>query len=275
MTSSTNDLGFHEVDAIAYAAANKTLYTAPAEMKFSGNRIGPVLELLHLHTSGRVPPPVAYLQPNPLTTLVAALSQPREIWRQNDMGFIRARRTADPHEHRFTSFLMAVKRSAHHVAGLSKRTSGQLAAAIRELENNIHEHAHAPETGFVAYKADRGTLEFVVSDRGIGVLESLRVYRAYPDAGTALLAALKNGVSRYGPGSNRGHGFRPLFQGLVSLHGELRFRSGDYALTMDGTNPALPSARVIQKTTIAGLFVSVRCSVQAPERLTLVDSHEH
>ena len=75
----------------------------------------------------------------------------------------------------------------------------------------------------------------------------------------ALEAALTDGVSRYGPNRNRGHGFRPIFTGLVNLHGELRFRSGDHAITMDGTSPALATSRISQKAPIDGFFASVRC----------------
>ena len=138
---------------------------------------------------------------------------------------------------------MRAKRAGQEVAGLPAAVSGQLVAAMEELENNIHEHADAPETGMLAYRAEPGAFEFVVADRGIGVLRSLRrcaTYAALPDEGKALEAALTDGVSRHGPDSNHGHGFRPIFTGLMNLHGELRFRSGDHAVH-DGRNK--PHAR--------------------------------
>ena len=93
-------------------------------------------------------------------------------------------------------------------------------------------------------------------------LRSLRrceTYAAMPDEGKALEAALTAGISCHGPNSNHGHGFRPIFTGLVNLHGELRFRSGEHAVTMDGTSPELTTARITQKAPIDGFFASVRC----------------
>ena len=133
---------------------------------------------------------------------------------------------------------------------------------MEELEDNIHEHAQAPETGVLAYRADSDSFEFVASDRGIGILHSLRqceTYAALSDDGKALEAALTDGVSRRGPHSNHGHGFRPMFTGLMNLNGELRFRSGDHAITMDGTSPTLATSRMSQKPPIDGFFASVRC----------------
>ena len=94
------------------------------------------------------------------------------------------------------------------------------------------------------------------------VLRSLRRNAAYAglqDEGKALEAAMTDGVSRYGPNNNRGYGFRPIFTGLANLHGELRFRSGDHAITMDGTSPALTTSRISQKAPLDGFFASVRC----------------
>lgn len=82
----------------------------------------------------------------------------------------------------------------------------------------------------IAYKAAAGILDFVVADRGVGVLNTLRdvkVYATLLDAGRALELALTDGVSRYGPASSHGHGFRPIFVGLANLPAELRFRSAE------------------------------------------------
>ena len=64
-------------------------------------------------------------------------------------------------------------------------------------------------------------------------------------------------ISRFGPNSKRGRGFQPIFFGLMNLHG--RFRSGDYALLMDGTSPQLATAQLAQKPSISGFLASVRC----------------
>ena len=131
-----------------------------------------------------------------------------------------------------------------------------------ELESNIHEHVESREPGVVAYRAEAGAFEFVVSDQGVGILESLRSnveYARLADAGVALRAALTEGVSRYGTGSGRGFGFKPIFTGLIDLYAELRFRSGDHAVTMDGIGPVVATARIEQKAPLRGFFASVRC----------------
>ena len=181
---------------------------------------------------------------------------------QRHMGFFATARRDRDGDKQFTGFLMNAKRSGHEVAGLSIAVSGQLVAAMEELENNIHEHAGAPETGILAYRSEPSAFEFVSADRGMGILSSLRRHSAHtglPDAGKALEAALTDGVSHHGPNRNRGHEFRPIFTGLVNLHGELRFRSGDHSITMDGTSPALATSRISQKAPIDGFFASVGC----------------
>lgn len=102
----------------------------------------------------------------------------------------------------------------------------------------------------------------LAAGHGAGLLSSLRPCPAYaglPDHGTALEAALTDGVARHRAGTCRGHGFRPILVGLVNRSGTLRFRSGDHALTIDGTSPNLTTARIAQKPAIRGFFASVRC----------------
>ena len=203
---------------------------------------------------------------NGISPLAGALEQTKkESWVspvRYHAGFIRAARRGPNGDSRLTGFLMNAKRASREVAGLTAAVSGQLVAAMEELENNIHEHAEAPETGILAYRAEPGAFEFVVADRGIGILRSLRRCAAYgtlTDEGKALGAALTDGVSRHGLNSNHGHGFKYIFTGLMNLHGELRFRSGDHAIMMDGSSPALATSRIAQKAPIDGFFASVRC----------------
>jgi hypothetical protein len=104
-----------------------------------------------------------------------------------------------------------------------------------------------------------------VSDRGRGILETLRscpTYSHVTDHGNALMLALTEGVSRYGPNTSHGFGFRPIFNGLANLRGLLRFRSGDHALTLDGTGPSLTSAKPAQKTPVSGFIASVTCETE-------------
>jgi hypothetical protein len=197
--------------------------------------------------------------------MIAALQENRERWVSSDdrrMGFIRAVRRGPDGDNWLTAFLMDAQRAARDVACLPGTTPGQLAAAMEELENNIHEHSDAADTGILAFRAARGVFEFVAADRGLGILTSLQrcsLYAALSDHGKALQSALTDGTSRFGSDSRRGHGFRPIFVGLVNLHGSLRFRSGDHALLMDGTSPDLTTAQIAQKPPMDGFFASICC----------------
>ena len=268
MTPARKQLLFTDVDGLAFAAAHGKLEDTDLPATYVPRQLGPLLELIQLDAGGRLPRPGKWLVLDGAAPLVCALEQAKHSWvssTQRHSGFIRATRRGSDADSRFTGFLMNAKRASREIARLPAAVSGQLVAAMKELESNIHEHADASDTGILAYRAELGAFEFVVADRGIGILNSLRRNAAFaglPDEGKALEAALTDGVSRYGPSSNRGYGFRPIFTGLMNLHGQLRFRSGDHAVTMDGTSPALATSRISQKAPLDGFFASVRCHVK-------------
>ena len=253
----------------AFAAARGKFDGTKLISTYAPQRLGPLLELLHLSVGGRMPRPGSWLALNGAAPMIAALEQDQESWtapQEQHVGFIRTLRRGPDGDSRLTGFVMKAKRAGQDASGLPAAVCGQLVAAMEELENNIHEHAAAPETGILAYRAEPGAFEFVVADRGVGILRSLRrcvAYAALPDEGKALEAALTDGVSRHGPDSNHDHGFRPIFTGLVNLYGELRFRSGDHAITMNGTSPTLATSRITQKALIDGFFASARCHASA------------
>jgi hypothetical protein len=176
-------------------------------------------------------------------------------------GVYRTYATSQEDELAWVEFGVATQYAAV-VAGFSRDVAAQLVGAIGEMQSNIYEHSQASRTGIVAFQATRGAFEFVVCDRGIGVLNSLKAcpnYADLTDYGQALRLTLSEGISRYGPQSGRGLGFRPLFTGLANLNGALRFRSGDYALTIEGQNPGVIPAKLWQKPMIEGFFASVVC----------------
>ena len=254
-------LRFHDVDGLAYAAALGTLDEAARSVSLVPHYIGPLLEFAQLAASKRIGRPELFLESSGTAPLLRALGKSVETWTdtEQNIGFIRAARSRLTREESLTGFLIKAKRICGRVSGIPRQVAGQLVAAMRELENNIHEHAEAPETGFVAYYAEPGVFEFVVADLGVGIRHSLRCFEEFADDGKALVAALTEGVSRHGSGRQRGYGFRPIFRGLVNLYGQLRFRSGDFAVTMDGDSPELPMAKVTQKVAMDGFFASVLC----------------
>lgn len=259
-------LTFAAVDGLGFAAAtgrlevNQTAQYVPASL-------GPLLELLCLVEGGRLPSPIVgrWLYDDGTRPMIVAIHDQNECWIKPDdrrMGFIRAVRAGRDEDVLFTRFLMAAQRAARDVSRLQGTTPGQLAAAMRELESNIHEHCDVPDTGLLAFRAEEDAFEFVVADRGIGILRSLQRCPAFSDLddhGKAMQAALSDGTSRFGSDSRRGHGFRPIFVGLANLRGSLRFRTGDHALVIDGTSPSLATAQLAQKPFIDGFFASVRC----------------
>jgi hypothetical protein len=260
-------LTFSAVDGLGFAAATGSLDAAHRSAPYAPHSLGPLLELLFIEARGQLPPPPngVWMTQNGAAPMVEALKEGRESWVDRDgrrTGFIRAVRAEATGEAVWTKFLMEAKKAATDIARLPGTTPGLLIAAMGELHSNIHEHSDAPGTGILAFRAANGVFEFVAADRGIGVLRSLRRARrfaALPDHGRALEAAVAEGTSRFENDGRRGYGFRPIFLGLMNLYGSLRFRSGDYALLMDGTSPGQATAQVAQKPFIDGFFVSVRC----------------
>jgi hypothetical protein len=269
MAASKKPLSFSAVDDLAFAAAHGCLDRTQSPGVFVPTNLGALFEFLYLLEGDRLPTFAgAWLVPNGAGSLITAFREERECWLSPEakrMGYIRAWRRGPDADHHLTGFLMAAKRAARNVARLPGDTPDLLEAAMAEMEGNIHDHAEAPETGVLAFRAQQSVFEFVVADRVIGVLASLRScpeYDGLEDHGAALHATLTDGTSRHGSRSGHGHGFRDMFTGLMNLQAALRFRSGDHALLMDGTSPTLATAQLAQKPMMDGFFVSVRCQAE-------------
>lgn len=265
MNLESRELGFTEVDDLAFAMQRELIILEDLRRKYVIQSIGPLFEMLHVLNSATAPRPTSWLDLRATTPLVEAMLSGAALWIAPNgwhMGYVRVLRDSPVGTEQWTGFLMKAQIASERISKLPKEVSGKLVAAIAEMESNIQEHSERPQTGFAAYLAIQGEFEFVVADRGIGILASLRRFQGYgglSDEGAALRAALTDGVSRFGTDSGHGHGFRPLFTGLANLNAELRFRSGDHAITMDGTGPSLNSARLSQKAQLEGFFASVKC----------------
>lgn len=259
-------LDFAAVDGLAFAAECGRL-NGQAIPAFVAKDIGPLIEFSQLSAVGTLPPlgssPLMRL--SGLTKFVDALESGRSQWfcpTSRHKGLLRTEHSP-PADAVWTGFGLSAQKAAK-AAGFPRRIACQFVAAMGEFYNNIYEHAKTPDTGIIAFSAMPDRFEFVVADRGIGVLNSLRstaTYCALADHGKALQLVLTDGVSRYGAATNRGHGFRPLFVGLANLNGSLRFRSGDHALLINGQQPSLMNARVAQKPDLQGFLIAVSCIV--------------
>lgn len=164
----------------------------------------------------------------------------------------------------WTGFCLAAQMAAE-ASGLPKLQAQGLVGAMREIEENIHIHSQRPSDGIVGFRATATEFEFVVADNGIGALASLRQspeYRDLSDPGTAVKLAITDGESRLRyMEAGRGFGFHSLFVGLANLNGQLRFRSDDHELTIDGTSPSLVAARLRQTALLQGFVASVVCTI--------------
>jgi anti-sigma regulatory factor (Ser/Thr protein kinase) len=199
-----------------------------------------------------------------IAPLITALTNRSHQWvcpTSRAAGVYRTYATPEEDDLHWVKFGVAVQFAAVS-AGFSRNIAAQLVGAIGEMQSNVYEHSQAPETGIVAFRGRSGTFEFVVCDSGIGALKSLTTcpeFQQVSDHGEALRLTLSDGVSRHGRNAGRGLGFQPLFTGLVNLNGALRFRSGDYALTIEGKDPRSLPARLWQKPRVRGFLASVTC----------------
>jgi hypothetical protein len=244
-------------------------------------------DLLLAHERGRVPP--VRLAPGPCLGSIVELVQFSEehdgalpyrateetnairracetrrpvYLRGESAGFVAARRAAykggDAH---WTAFEFAMHK-ALLAAGFPSRLTSGLVGAMNELQNNIRDHSQAVDTGLIGYRVRPDRVEWVVADRGIGVLESLKsgAFPSLADSAEALKVALTDGRSRFGTASGHGYGFRELFKALTARQGALRFRSGDQALTIAGVSPSLSRARLQQRAHVSGFCATIVCT---------------
>lgn len=264
-----SELTFPLLDELARAAVRARV--VPNEVLASRHigRLGPLLELLLLDRDGSLP---LSALPNcqTLTALSGALSPVNtcrgvfETYDTSTIGFITTGRDTETPDQNEELRWVAFRQKAQQAAELSlpKPIAQGLMGAMSEIEENIHLHSGRPDTGIVAFRGSAQEFEFVVADSGIGMLASLKsspIFANLDDAGRALHLALQDGTSRLCHEQHRGYGFRNLFRYLASLNGELRFRSDDQAVTIEGVGPELVKSTLRQKTPMQGFAASIVC----------------
>jgi anti-sigma regulatory factor (Ser/Thr protein kinase) len=205
-----------------------------------------------------------WLAPGPLTAFRDSVRASTTLWidpTTRNLGFTRCGSAYSANDPNAEAFDHATAHAVEAV-GFPRKVAMRLTAAMHELRDNVYEHSGDAETGIIAFQARPNRFDLVVSDRGQGVLQSLRKNSQFAhlsDHGIALQQSVRDGVSSRGPNTGGGFGFRDIFTGLANMNCDLRFRSGDHAMTIQGTSPDPKNAQLSQKAMIAGFIAVVTC----------------
>ncbi|ANB73702.1 hypothetical protein AYM40_16070 [Paraburkholderia phytofirmans OLGA172] len=268
--SGMQDLTFQLLDDLMLGVQRRRLAAESFLPSLNVSDLGPLVELFLYARSNE--PLISTLEDLPQYRRVLALNEALESNRLGrpvyiednqtgrSVGFLATAHRSQPGR-AWDDFCVKARIAAGH-AGLAATEARALVGAMVEIEENVHLHSQRVEDGIVGFSSSPARFEFVVGDSGIGILNSLRSHPDYVelhDGGEALRMALQNGTSRYGKNSGNGLGFNALFVGLAALNAELRFRSGDHALTISGAGPRLVSATTWQRPSVQGFMASVVC----------------
>lgn len=152
--------------------------------------------------------------------------------------------------------------AAAEKSGFRTRIAAGIVGAFWEMVDNAIIHSNDANIILAAYQASPTGIAYAIGDNGVGVLNSLRMssfYSELDDHATALKVAMTDGESRFRSQPGRGRGFRHVFLSLAALRGQLRFRSGDHSLELDGRSPSLVNASLHQRAFFRGFLASVQC----------------
>ncbi len=257
---------FDAADELLFAAANDELLDLGQVRVRRSGQIGPLVELVR----GRRRYPDIFasvvLEAPFVADIEGALDRETVSGTEKDAraGVFPLRRLGTDGERSDLWRLWASRADqAALAAGFPARIAAEIIGALGELQDNVFRHSEAAPTGVVAFAARPGAFELVVSDGGVGVLNSLRSnpdYSSLNDAGMALRVAVADGGSRFGRDSGCGFGMGQMFRALANHDGDLRFRSDDHALEVRGHSPSLQGlVQLRQKAALPGLTVSVLC----------------
>jgi hypothetical protein len=250
-------LTFAAVDDMAFAPS-----TAPrAPVQFHPIRLGPLAEFAILKAQGRLGACAdgRVAEAGPLWSMLTSQQTNTVLESPSHASCLRLGGQPVP-ETELTRLSILTKRAAR-AAGFDERAAAQLSAAVGELLSNIIDHSEASHTGLVAFQARDGCFEFVAADQGVGALASLQRnprFATLTSQREALPLVLQHGCSRHAE-LGRGAGFDDMFRGLANHNGNLRFRSGDAAVLIDGASPLAIRPTVKKKPYLQGFIASVAC----------------
>jgi hypothetical protein len=125
--------------------------------------------------------------------------------------------------------------------GFEQKMARGVSKAFAEMASNVLEHSSdegtKPALALVGYQVEPGWMSFSVGDLGRGVLASLRTNPRWSHIDTeeeALCATVRDHATRR-TYETYGNGFQEVQHALKNRNGWLRFRSGDAALNIDGS----------------------------------------
>jgi hypothetical protein len=162
-------------------------------------------------------------------------------------------------DHEWEHFCHRFELAARGV-GFSKDAAINLHTALFDMAENATIHSRTPVAPLVGYEVRDHMAMFTVADVGIGVLECLRSAPKYAYLSQdveAIQLAMHNGVTSRPDGG--GFGFNSVFKALAEQWGQLRFRSGNGCITMDGTYLKADKCRRHFPPPMRGFQVSVCC----------------
>lgn len=255
-------LTFRELDGITLAAKAQRL-AAYSGRAFHLADIGPWVEMILLASAGQLEtaPPGLFAsekKTKPLEDALKISSVTSQIAPIPATFVLRPSRPTLNEEHLAQLYLAALNSAP--TAAMAKPLIKRITSALTEVYDNIFEHSGATETGLAAFRALPRTFEFVVADRGVGVLASLKQSPRFCDLidhGEALQCALRPDVSRHEE-AGRGHGFDRLVEGLANLRSELRFRTGDAVFEVSGLGAGRPTSTLARRAPISGFSLTAK-----------------
>ena len=163
-------------------------------------------------------------------------------------------------ESAWENFLQRFERSIKAV-GFTAEAALNLQSALHEMATNAVIHSESPVPALVGYSVVGNSALFSVADVGQGVVASLTSnpkYATLTQPVDAIQKALQTGVTSRVDESG-GFGFGTVFKALTEAWGQLRFRSGNGCITMDGTELDVDKSIRRFPPPLPGFQVSVCC----------------
>lgn len=167
---------------------------------------------------------------------------------------------SDTLETDWENYLHRFERSATSV-GFTSDEALNLQSALHEMATNAAIHSQARVPALVGYAVTGNCALFSVADVGRGIVASLTSnpkYAQLTEPVDAIHKALQTGVTSRIDDSG-GFGFSTIFKAVAEAWGQLRFRSGNGCITMDGTDLEVDNSVRRFPPPLPGFQVSVCC----------------